>query len=184
MKKTSLLALSFIGPFAFLTASASGKSSAAAPKTTVSASSAKVDLAKVFDGKLVDADGKPVKTDNLRKAKYVAVYFSAIWCGPCRQFTPKLVEFAKEHGKDDRIQFVFVSADRSQKDMLKYMTMDKMPWGGVLGGAGKWQGVADGTNGIPHLRVYDAEGKIAIDTDYDGGVGPTTVLAQLKAKLK
>lgn len=179
MKKTSLFALAMIGPFAFLTAASAAEKAPAGIKAD-----AKRDLAKIFDGKLVDGEGKPVKTDNLKKAKYVAVYFSAHWCPPCRAFTPKLVKFVEDNRKDGNFEVVFVSSDRSKKDMLEYMSGTKMAWGGVLRRDAKIEDVGAGFNGIPHLRVFDAEGKVAIDTDYDKGVYPATVLEKLKAKLK
>ena len=36
---------------------------------------------------LLDNRGKKVSSDQL-SGKYVGLYFSASWCGPCRSFTP------------------------------------------------------------------------------------------------
>lgn len=177
MKKTSILALSLVGSFAFLVpAQASEK----APAKAV----AKIDLAKTFDGKLTDGEGKPVSSENLKKAKYVAVYFSAHWCPPCRKFTPQLVQFVKENRKDGNFEVVFVSSDKSKDAMKEYMHGTGMTWGGVMGRGASLDGVNAGISGIPHLRVFDSEGKVAIDTDYNAGVYPTVVLEKLKAKLK
>ena len=52
-----------------------------------------------FPEKLINAKGKEVKTSTALKGKMVAVYFSASWCGPCRGFTPKLVDFYKSIAK-------------------------------------------------------------------------------------
>jgi nucleoredoxin len=179
MKKTSLLALSLIGPFAFLTPAHAAEKEVAPAKAA-----AKVDLAKIFDGKLTDAEGKPVKTDNLKKAKYVAVYFSAHWCPPCRKFTPELVKFVNENRKDGNFEVVFVSSDKGADAMKEYMAGTKMTWGAVLGKEVKGSGVGDDIRGIPHLRVFDAEGNVAIDSMKDGKyVGPNYVLSELKKKL-
>lgn len=187
MKKATLLALSLIVPFSFLApAEAAGKE--AAPATTA----AKLDLAKLFDGKLVSADGKRANTDSIKKAKYVAVYYSAHWCAPCKAFTPDLVRFVNENRKDDNFEVVLLSSDYSDKNMLAYMTETKMPWAGTLGktSPGKdgiikeFNEINKGLVGIPHLRVYDAEGNMVIDTIKDGKyVGPRYVLDELKKKI-
>jgi nucleoredoxin len=41
----------------------------------------------------VDKSGAPVKLSDITAAgKNIGLYFSAHWCGPCRQFTPQLVK--------------------------------------------------------------------------------------------
>lgn len=176
MKKTSLLALAMIGPFAFLTPAHAGEKEPAA-------SASQTNLAKVFEGKLTDAAGKPVKTDSIAKAKYVAVYFSAHWCPPCRKFTPELVKFVNANRKDGNFEVVLVSSDKDAKAMHEYMSGTKMPWAGTLGATAKLGSVGEGVPGIPHLRVFDAAGKVVIDTDYDKEVYPTVVLAKLKSLI-
>ncbi|MFZ4776345.1 MAG: thioredoxin-like domain-containing protein, partial [Terrimicrobiaceae bacterium] len=81
---------------------------------------------------LVALDGKkvgPFKSDSLASKKFIAVYYSASWCGPCRNFTPDLVKWYKRNAsKSDLFELVFVSADRSEAQMQEYMVEDKMPW--------------------------------------------------------
>lgn len=68
------------------------------------------------------------RTDILLKNKdVVGIYFSAGWCGPCRQFTPLLVDFYNEmNKKGKKFEIVFVSQDRSEEDFVNYYS--KMPW--------------------------------------------------------
>eukprot|EP00672_Neobodo_designis_P019981 CAMPEP_0174828962 /NCGR_PEP_ID=MMETSP1114-20130205/1631_1 /TAXON_ID=312471 /ORGANISM="Neobodo designis, Strain CCAP 1951/1" /LENGTH=523 /DNA_ID=CAMNT_0016062695 /DNA_START=59 /DNA_END=1631 /DNA_ORIENTATION=+ len=52
----------------------------------------------------------------------VALYFSAHWCPPCRQFTPKLAgvyKALKEAGRTD-LEFVFVTSDQSAAEAASY----------------------------------------------------------------
>lgn len=63
---------------------------------TVSASAAKADWNQIFADGLLDADGNAVSLAELKKKKFIGVYCSASWCGPCRQFTPQLVDFYKK----------------------------------------------------------------------------------------
>eukprot|EP00116_Pleurobrachia_bachei_P016823 sb/3477085/ len=57
--------------------------------------------------------------------KYVALYFSAQWCPPCRGFTPEL---AKLYGKlsDKPFEIVFVSSDKADAAFNEYY--ETMPW--------------------------------------------------------
>lgn len=179
MKKITLLTLALLG-------AAIAPVAATAADTKATAKAERYDLAKIFAKGLVDADGKPVKPEKIAKAEYVAVYFSAHWCPPCRAFTPKLVKFADDHAKSGKVAFVFLSSDRSQKDMLGYMTEAKMPWPGILSKDAKLAGpISQGISGIPHLRVFNKKGEVVIDSVKDGQyVGPNYVLNELGAKLK
>ncbi len=132
-------------------------------------------------------DGSIVRFDDaaLEKKKLIAIYFSAHWCGPCRKFTPSLVEYynrvAPQHPE---FEILFVSRDRSPYSFEVYMQETHMPWpaiafdkvktkSGILNYAGP---------GIPDLVLVDASGKI-ISNSYEGTkyLGPQKVLADLNA---
>jgi len=127
----------------------------------------------------------PFEEEALSKKKLIALYFSAGWCGPCRQFTPQLVEFynrvAPQHPE---FEIIFVSNDRSPGAMGTYMRDTKMPWPAIdfsklptKGALKKYAGEA-----IPCLVLLDASGKVLSDT-YAGKkfLGPEKVLADLAA---
>lgn len=59
---------------------------------------------------------------------YNLFYFSAHWCGPCKKFTPLLIEFyeyCKLH-HPNLLEITFISLDHNEKDYLEYAS--KMPW--------------------------------------------------------
>jgi nucleoredoxin len=61
------------------------------------------------------------------KGKYVGIYFSAHWCGPCRNFTPKLAEtYKKIKAARSDFEIVFCSADRDEEQFKEYF--GTMPW--------------------------------------------------------
>jgi thiol-disulfide isomerase/thioredoxin len=59
--------------------------------------------------------------------KVYGIYFSAEWCGPCKQFTPMLIK-AYETLKARGVQFevIYVSADKTKEEFDKYSAT--MPW--------------------------------------------------------
>lgn len=100
-----------------------------------------------------------LSTNDLLKDKdVVAIYFSASWCGPCRQFTPVLAEFYKEMAKKNKkFEVIWVSQDRSTDDFIGYY--QHMPWLAVA--VENVQQVLQITGpklklqGIPHLAILD-----------------------------
>lgn len=55
----------------------------------------------------------------------VALYFSAHWCPPCRQFTPRLAAAAAS-GAAPQLAVVFVSSDRDPTSFAQYYA--EQPW--------------------------------------------------------
>ncbi len=147
-------------------------------------------LADTLKGDLVALSGKRThKYDDaaLANTKYYAVYYSASWCGPCRAFTPKLVEWYNANKpKHADFELIFVSSDRSDADMDAYMAEDKMPWPAL-----KYNKKASNKSvtkyagpGIPCLVFLDAEGKVLSDSYVNGKYeGPQKVLADIEKTL-
>lgn len=123
--------------------------------------------------------------EGLAKKKLIALYFSAHWCGPCRKFTPQLVEFYNRiSAQHPEFELVFVSHDRSLFAMETYMRDNQMPWPAVdfqkLPGKDALKKYAG--EGIPCLVVIDDSGKVISDS-YRGKeyLGPAKVVADLES---
>lgn len=126
---------------------------------------------KLFGKELRNNRKKKVSVDELN-GKVIGIYFSAHWCGPCRAFTPDLVEFHKEMTKKEKpFEIVFVSSDRDKKAMYDYMEEMDMPWLALPFGDDHKEELAKKykVSGIPKLVIIDAEGN-TITTDGRGQV--------------
>ena len=143
-------------------------------------------IASLVKGELVTSRNgvlHPYLDGDFEKKKLIALYHSALWCAPCRKFTPQLVAFYNRiAGLHPEFEIVFVSNDKSANAMEGYMRDDQMPWPAVsydkLPGSAaliKYFGES-----IPCLVVVDENGKVIFDT-YDGKNyrGPEAVLSDL-----
>ncbi|KAL2344342.1 hypothetical protein Fmac_005627 [Flemingia macrophylla] len=74
---------------------------------------------------LLRNNGDQVKIDSL-KGKKLGLYFSASWCGPCRRFTPTLLEVYNEVAAKGDLEVIFVTVDRDDESFNNYFS--KMPW--------------------------------------------------------
>jgi len=129
---------------------------------------------ELLGSKLQGKSGE-VDTATALADKYVALYFSAHWCPPCRGFTPELV---KLYGKlsDKPFEIVFVSSDKAEGAFNEYY--ETMPWL-ALPYADRDRKAALSSKfkvkGIPSLIMLDKDGSVLnkearsdVDSDPEG----------------
>lgn len=129
----------------------------------------------------------PAEEGATASKKLFLFYFSAHWCGPCRKFTPQLIDYYKRTvERHPEVEVVFYSFDRSPRDMEAYMRDANMPW--LALDYGKRQErqnlAAKAGESIPALLLADTAGNILSSSVVDGKyVGPQKVLADLDSVL-
>jgi nucleoredoxin len=145
-------------------------------------------MQRLLADKLVRLEGGRVKSAGaaaVEGVRFFALYYSASWCGPCRQFTPDLIRAYRElKAKHPEFEVVFVSADRSAGEMADYMKGDKMPWLAVGYEKRDHKIMSYSGPGIPCLVLVDEQGRVLSDSyEGDNYVGPQKVLADTRRRL-
>ena len=114
----------------------------------------------VLSQNLINNKLEKVPATALEGVPLIALYFSAKWCGPCKAFTPKLIELYNEVNKTEkRLEIVFVSGDNDEDQFQAYFK--DMPWLAV-----EFDDALDEVtakypvNQIPTLIIIDANGNI------------------------
>lgn len=144
----------------------------------------------LLQGKLISLAGGRVVPYDARRLNGVAfygLYFSASWCGPCREFTPELIsDYAAIKAVYPEFELVLVSWDRSESDQHAYMRDDAMPWPALRFSERRLAEIArHAGSGIPCLVLVDGEGK-ELSHSYRWGryVGPREVVEDTWKILK
>jgi nucleoredoxin len=119
---------------------------------------------QMLEGKLVRLSGdqvKPADSSTVRDTKLFAFYYSAMWCGPCRRFTPELVKAYERIKKQypDQFELIFVSSDRDEFNMTEYMRTYRMPWPAVRFDAKNAELMRFAGDGIPWLVAVAGSGQ-------------------------
>ena len=117
---------------------------------------ATVELMDRLGERVLRADGSSVESSSALDGKnFVLLYHSASWCGPCKAFTPDLIEMYEQEGGGDVFEVVLVSYDRSVPEAEAYMREFDMPWVmAPMDRQGELRRYTT-TNGIPELVMID-----------------------------
>lgn len=126
-------------------------------------------MQKLFPATLVTKGNKETPTSSLLSGKCVAIYFSAHWCGPCRQFTPKLLElYAQCKAQGKRFEVVFCSADHSEQEFQSYHA--SMAWPAIGFEEEHREGIMGmfKVSGIPRMVILSASGRVVSENAISG----------------
>ena len=123
-------------------------------------------------------------------AKFVAFYFSASWCGPCRAFTPALSSAYLAQVPDPttgvrEVEVVFVSADNDEKSFNSYFS--HQPWIALPfdSEARSALPTAFSVWGIPKLSIVDMTDGHLVMGDAAGTVrGEPTLAGLFKSEMR
>jgi nucleoredoxin len=123
-----------------------------------------------------------VSTSETLAGKVVGIYFSAHWCGPCRNFTPQLAQLyneCKRLGKD--FEVLFCSADSDEDEFLGYFQKE-MPWYAVPYDDPTREQIQSTfqVNGIPKLSILAPSGRFIVENAAGQALSPSTVDAWIQ----
>lgn len=109
--------------------------------------------------------------------EWVLVNFSASWCVPCRQETPQLLQFQKEHAGAARPATVLaVAFDPNDKaNLAAFLRSSSASWPAVDDASAE---VAYGVTGIPESYLVDPRGLVV--AKFVGGVTAAQVDAVMR----
>lgn len=118
----------------------------------------------ILQDQLQNAKGLVPTTDALARKKLIGLYFSAEWCGPCREFTPlfaQVYDDIREQRGEDELEVVYISYDREEEKFKSYFA--EMPWlalpyvkRDLKSEVAKRYGI----RGVPMLFFVDAQGEV------------------------
>ena len=77
---------------------------------------------------IFDQSGKNVIPKHIIGQKYLFLYFSASWCGPCHKFNPKLIEWYNSNGGGKDFEIILVGRDEDTASIKAYMKEEKFPF--------------------------------------------------------
>ncbi len=131
----------------------------------------------ILGEKLLTSSGESFETAKIvNDAKYVALYFSAHYCGPCRKFTPMFSVLYEDRPTKD-IEVIFISNDTSNDEFNEYF--EDMPWYAVpfdLDELDKIKTHYD-VSGIPRVIVIDSQTGEIVNNDARGAIASKKVLS-------
>jgi len=84
-------------------------------------------LFQILEGDILNGKDEKVAVNSLKDNTALGIYFSAHWCPPCRDFTPKLVQtYNKIKADGKKFEIIFATSDKDEASFKEYFS--EMPW--------------------------------------------------------
>lgn len=138
---------------------------------------------KYLGNDFIRGDTKAIPFE-VRRAEFLGLYFSASWCGPCRQFTDKLIkQYEKMNKNGKKLEIILVTSDKTKQGFEDYYK--KMPWLAIPFGSPNIQKTKSQftIKGIPKL-VMTCQGKVLTEDGWKffgyGDGNPDSIYQSLK----
>ena len=98
------------------------------------------------------------------EGKFVGLYFTADWCGPCKPFTQELIQFRDANA--GKFAFIMMSLDHSREDQLAYLKQSAMNAPAVVFDDPSTKHLMQqrGLREIPALLVFGPGGRLLTQT--------------------
>ena len=113
-----------------------------------------------FGDELITPEGLGlVPTEKLLEGKaLIGLFFAAHWAPPSRQFTPVLKEFYEAVFDSGKLEIIFISADRSEAEMMSYYKESHGSWAVMPFLCSQRQILKEkyGVRGLPSLLILSA----------------------------
>lgn len=139
---------------------------------------------EALEGNLVNAEGQPVEVRET--TEYFLVLHGAGWCGWCKRLMPDLMTFYEDNSRHaDRFEVIYVSADKSEGEMLAYMKEAQMPWPALkFGNHAETAPIVAMTDGAtPHVMLVARDGRLLHHGEPIGAKGATASMQMLRREL-
>jgi|GEM_PF-3424042 len=128
---------------------------------------------------IFNASGKNIIPKHIIQQKYLFLYFSASWCGPCKNFNPEFIAWYKKNGGGKDFEVVLVGSDDSTASIKQYMKDEGFPWLAFEMNGKRFDEIKQkyGGKGIPCVVLLDENDAVVAHSYVDGKyVGPRAPL--------
>jgi len=130
-------------------------------------------LWEALSGELLSKGGKATVEQLREQSDAIALYFSAHWCPPCRNFTPKFgATYEKVVAAGKKLSVVFCSSDRDEESFKEYFAEMPDGWYAIGNDDKRKEQLSTlfEVEGIPSLVVLDAKTGATINGNARGMV--------------